>query len=114
VLVRIRLLHPSSVLRQSQQPPKHQALALALASLLTPAALLAFTMAFWRMAADLHWTGEFFISDGILSHWQTWLAGAGILLGAASLLNRLGHASSARVLPHHSVPLEKIGSGSAE
>jgi len=56
-----------------------------------PAALLAFTMAVWRIAADLHWTGDFFISSGILSHWQVWLVAAAVLLLGASLLNHWGH-----------------------
>jgi hypothetical protein len=56
-----------------------------------PAALLAFTLAFWRIAADLHWTGQFFISQGIFSHWQVWLVAAAVLLLCASALNRWGH-----------------------
>ena len=67
------------------------AIALACAALLMPAALLAFTLAFWRIAADLHWTGDFFITRGILSHWQVWLVASAVLLLGASVLNRLGN-----------------------
>lgn len=67
-----------------------KAFALALAALLTPASLVAFTMAIWRVAADLHWTGDFIISSGFLSHWQVWLIAASLLLLCASVLNRWG------------------------
>jgi cation transport ATPase len=63
-------------------------LALALASLLTPSALIAFTIAFWRISADLRWTGDFFISTGIFSHWQVWLIAAAVLLLIARVLGR--------------------------
>src|SRR3954449_11202034 len=42
--------------------------------LLKPVALLAYVLAGWRMGADMNWTGEFFISKGLFSHWQVWLA----------------------------------------
>lgn len=31
-------------------------------------------LAMWRLTSDLGWTGEFVIPDGILSHWQVWMA----------------------------------------
>lgn len=69
---------------------RHNTVALAFAALLMPAALMAFTLAFWRIAADLHWTGDFFITRGILSHWQVWLVASAVLLLGASVLNRWG------------------------
>ena len=42
--------------------------------LLTPVALIAYVLAGWRLGADMNWTGQFFISKGLLSHWQVWLA----------------------------------------
>ena len=42
--------------------------------LLKPVALVAYVLSVWRLGADLNWTGEFFISRGLLSHWQVWLA----------------------------------------
>ncbi|MEO8126885.1 MAG: hypothetical protein ABJF23_14705 [Bryobacteraceae bacterium] len=42
--------------------------------LLKPVALLAYVLSVWRLGADLGWTGQFFISHGLLSHWQVWLA----------------------------------------
>ena len=60
--------------------------------LLTPVSLLAYVLAFWRLASDLRWVGEFFISSGLLSHWQVWLAlGIGIHM-LASYLNRFGRS----------------------
>jgi hypothetical protein len=88
VRIRIRI--------KKRNPSVHgrpKAIALALAALLTPAALVAFTMAFWRIAADLHWTGDFIISSGLLSHWQVWLVAASVLLLCASILNRWGATS---------------------
>jgi hypothetical protein len=71
-------------------------------------------MAFWRIAADLRWTGDFFISSGLLSHWQIWLAAAAILLGVATLLNRLGNADEVDLASTKSAPLQKIESHSVE
>jgi hypothetical protein len=77
--------------KQSRPPNgRPKAFALALAALLMPASLAAFTMAIWRVAADLHWTGDFIISSGFLSHWQVWLVAASLLLLCASILNRWG------------------------
>lgn len=42
--------------------------------LLTPVALTAYVLAGWRLGADMNWTGEFFVSRGLFSHWQVWLA----------------------------------------
>jgi len=42
--------------------------------LLKPVALVAYVLSVWRLGADLGWTGEFFISRGLFSHWQVWLA----------------------------------------
>jgi hypothetical protein len=60
--------------------------ALACSSLLTPCALVAFTMTFWSIAADMRWTSSFFLSDGLFSHWQMWLASAAVLLLSARVL----------------------------
>jgi len=42
--------------------------------LLTPVAVAAGALAVWRFGVDAGWTGTFFISGGILSHWQVWSA----------------------------------------
>lgn len=40
---------------------------------LTLAAVACLTLAVWRLTSDLGWTGEFAISEGLLSHWQVWM-----------------------------------------
>jgi hypothetical protein len=55
-------------------------------ALLTPASLLAFVLAAWRLGADLGFTGEFVIGQGFFSHWIVWAAiGIGIQTCANSL-----------------------------
>jgi hypothetical protein len=39
-----------------------------------PATLLAVVFGFWRLGADLSWTGAFPIANGILSRYQVWFA----------------------------------------
>ncbi|SRR5579871_137011 len=80
-----------------QKRRKNQPLALALAALLTPAAVMAFVLAFWRLAADLKATGAFPISEGLFSHWQVWLVAAAMLQSCALGLNRYGNQRA--VLP---------------
>ena len=87
MVVRIRF---SSGARVRQKRRKNQHIALATASLLTPAAVMACALAFWRLAADLNATGQFPIPDGLFSHWQVWLTVAGSLQFCATLLNRYG------------------------
>lgn len=92
MLVRIRL---DSKTRVREKRRKNQHVALALAALLTPAAVMACVLAFWRLAADLNITGLFPISSGLFSHWQVWLALAASLQFSATLLNRYGKAEAA-------------------
>lgn len=58
------------------------------AAFLTPAAVLAAVLAFWRLGADLGWTGAFAISNGIFSHWQVWMGLALCLKMTGSMMNR--------------------------
>lgn len=92
MLVRIRLGAGPRVRRKGR---KNQHLAAGFASLLTPGAIMALVLAFWRLSADLRTTGQFPISTGIFSHWQVWLATAALLEFLAILLNRYGNAESA-------------------
>ena len=69
--------------------------ALALSALLTPAALMAFALAFWRFGADMNWTGRFAISEGLFSHWQVWGAVGTAIEVCAVALNRYGRGQSA-------------------
>jgi len=69
---------------------KNQHTALALASLLTPAAVMADVLAGWRIAADLGIARLFPITEGLYSHWQVWVPTAAVLHAGAILLNRYG------------------------
>src|ERR1700744_3693053 len=66
---------------------RQRQLILLLAALLASSALIAFTMAFWIIASDLKWTGEFFLTGGLFSHWQVWLCTAAVLLLMSRLLD---------------------------
>jgi len=73
---------------------KNRELASVAAALLTPAAAMALVLGVWRLGSDLKWTGEFAITRGLFSHWQVWIAMAGVLQTCASILNRYGRGSS--------------------
>jgi len=65
--------------------------------LISPISVAGYTLAAWRIGSDLSWTGEFFISNGLLSHWQVWLALAiGAQLGGAQL-NRTAEVHGAEI-----------------
>lgn len=65
-------------------------LALAAGALFTPLALVAFTVSFWGFAAEFSWADRFFITAGLFSHWQVWLAAAGLFLLFSRLLSSYG------------------------
>jgi hypothetical protein len=94
MVVKIRF---SSGARVRQKRHKNQHVALALASLLTPAAVMACVLTLWRLAADLNFTGQFPITDGLFSHWQVWVTVAATLQFFAIALNRYGKTEA--VLP---------------
>lgn len=66
--------------------------------LITPFAFTGYVLAFWRLGADLNWLGEFFITKGLLSRWQVWLALAIAMQILANQLNRFG-GSDDEVIP---------------
>lgn len=76
---------------------RNRQLACVVASLLTPAALMALALGIWRLGSDLSLTGEFAISRGLFSHWQVWIAMAGLLQTCASVLNRYGRGGGEAV-----------------
>ena len=88
MIVRIQLQVGPRV-RRARRKNRH--VALALAALVTPAALVAGLLGFWRVAADLNLAGQFAISAGLFSHWQVWLGCATVLESIAILLNRYGN-----------------------
>lgn len=103
MLVRIQL----PIRSRAKVHSRRQFFALGLAALMTPSALVAFTMAFWRIASDLRWTGAFVISTGVFSHWQIWLVNAGVLSVLASALNRYGRGTDGTVYEIDARPLER-------
>ena len=56
------------------------------AALLTPAAVVAGALGVWRLGADPGWTSQFFIANGLLSHWQGWFT---VAIGAHMSAHRL-------------------------
>jgi hypothetical protein len=70
---------------------KNRAVALAFGALLTPFAVMAAVLGFWRLAADLKLAGAFAISSGLFSHWQVWMFFAAVLQWGSWALNRYGH-----------------------
>lgn len=65
-----------------------QEAAVAVASLLSPTAVIALVLGAWRLGADLGWTGLFVISSGLFSHWQVWIALAMVLQALAVFILR--------------------------
>jgi hypothetical protein len=84
--LRIRFPQGRLVRRQREQ---HRELAAAVVSLITPTSLMAFVLAFWRLAADIGVARESGMR-GVFSHWQLWLV-LGIVLQASKrpLVKRL-------------------------
>lgn len=74
--------------RIEQRRGKNRRLALAASGLMVPAALMAFILACWRIAAHMSYASEFAIEDGIFSHWHVWVAITGALVFLAVKLNR--------------------------
>ena len=69
---------------------KNRRLAWAAGALLTPAAVMAFALAAWRLSADMGFAREFVFSQGLLSHWQVWMGAVALIEFCAWLLNRYG------------------------
>jgi hypothetical protein len=91
---------------QGKRVRRHRAegreMALAFSSLLTPVCVMAYVLAFWRLAADVGLAGDSGL-QGPLAHWQVWFAvAAGIQMGGRLLARRLepersGHQVSNRI-----------------
>lgn len=88
MVVRIRFPDGPKLIQKGH---KNRHVALAVAVLLTPSAITALALGFWRVAADLRIAGQFFITDGLFSHWQVWMALAALIQSVAVVLNRYGN-----------------------
>lgn len=75
------------------------------AEVLGPAAVLAAVMALWRIGADLHVTGPFFLTEGVMSHWQIWFVIAAALQVKGVWLRRW----SRRAAAHHQMSSQPMG-----
>ena len=94
MIVRIKLRVGPKVATNRNMDAK---VALAVASLLTPGAMLCFVLALWRLLADLNVTTTFIFESGLLSHWQVWMAlGVGVQM-ASVYLDRYGRRGEERV-----------------
>ena len=87
MLVRIRFGKGSKVERERRT---NRRVAMAFASFLTPAAVMAAVLGIWRLAEDPHWASDFAIRKGLFSHWQVWFGFAALLQTGSYLLNRMG------------------------
>jgi len=87
MVVRIRFINGPKLGQKRQMDRRAAQLT---AALLSPAALVAFVLAWWRIAADLNWTSSFAIPSGLFSHWQVWMAAATLLQLCSRRLNRYG------------------------
>jgi len=96
MVVRIRFGKGPKVERKGR---KNRRVALAFASFLTPAAVMASALGIWRLAADPHWFSNFAIRRGLFSHWQVWLVAAGLLQTGSHLLNRYGRTDETAPSP---------------
>lgn len=94
--VRIRLRRDAVMERRIA---RSRELASVAAAFLTPAAAMALVLGVWRLGYDLKWTGEFAISRGVFSHWQVWIALAGVLQTCAAILNRYGRGGGREAVP---------------
>jgi len=90
MLVRIRFGKGAKVERKRR---KNRRVALAFASFLTPASVMAAALGVWGLAAGPNWASHFAIRNGLFSHWQVWLAFAALLETGSYLLNRYGRAA---------------------
>ncbi len=56
---------------------------------LTPFAVMEAALGVWRLGDDFGWAGPFFVTHGVLSHWQVWFALAGFTQFTSVHLSRL-------------------------
>ncbi len=70
-----------------RKPGKNRHIAGAVSALLTPASVVAATLAVWGVAADIGLTSQFAITKGFFSHWQVWAGTAVLIHGFSWLLD---------------------------
>jgi hypothetical protein len=93
MILRVRLHRGQPVARKIG---KNRHVALAFGSLMTPLALMAYVLGFWRLASDLGFAGESGIT-GVFSHWQVWIPAGAFLQFAGMSLSRYGRGGELTV-----------------
>lgn len=86
MILRIRLQQGRPIQRK---PGKNRHIALAFGGLMTPLALMAYALGFWRLASDLGLAGESGIK-GAFSHWQVAIPAGAFLQLLGMSLSRYG------------------------
>jgi hypothetical protein len=76
MVVKIRFVSGPVVTRRKG---KNSRIATLAASFLTLGSICLLSLGIWRLLQDLDMAGDFIYSDGILSHWQVWIAGAAVI-----------------------------------
>src|SRR4051812_7973806 len=94
IRIRLRTRHSLADLRLQ--------IALALAAVFAPAAMVALTLCFWSFAAELGLVSGFCVTGGSFSRWQVWLSVAALLLAGATLLSSYSAANLQLVNPGNS------------
>jgi hypothetical protein len=94
MIVRVRLRRGPRIRRQGG---KNRHVALALAALLAPGALMAYVLGLWKLGSDMGLMGAFAIPAGLFSHWQVWIALGFTLHACALVLNRYGRSGAFRL-----------------
>jgi hypothetical protein len=79
----------------SRRKGKNSRMAVLAASLLTLIGICLASLGVWRLCQDLGLAGDFVFSDGFLSHWQVWIAGAGLVQYAGWRLTRYARLARA-------------------
>ena len=90
MVVRIRFAKGPVVNRKRKPDEGLAGLAMAVAALLTPAAVMALVLGVWRIGAGLKLTSSFYIASGPFSDWRLWLGVAALLQLCSYFLNRYG------------------------
>ncbi len=90
-MLRRSQLGPTPEIARAVADPRNVAPVIGL--MLLPMSLIGYVFAAWRVGADLDWAGDFFISQGLLSRWQVWLALGAAAQFAANYLNRFARRS---------------------
>jgi hypothetical protein len=90
----------------SRRKGKNARIAILAASVLTLGAVCLATLGLWRLSEDVDFGGDFVFQQGLLSHWQVWIAAAIGAQYAAWHLTR--YARSAQEAPAQEQPAELV------